>query len=90
MVLGNGEAIAFEIVVPEGAWVVGRTVGEIAAQPAFPRSCVVAGMSLEGAVQPVRGGSRFAVGTQVLLVTARTDIGPAVAFLMRLGASVDA
>ncbi|MCL2778005.1 MAG: TrkA family potassium uptake protein [Polyangiaceae bacterium] len=90
MVLGNGEAIAFEIVVPEGAWVVGRTVGEVAAQPTFPRSCVIAGMSLEGAVQPARGGSRFAVGTQVLLVTARADVGAAVAFLMRRRASVDA
>ncbi|MCL2726205.1 MAG: TrkA family potassium uptake protein [Polyangiaceae bacterium] len=83
MVLGNGESIAFEIVVPAGAWVVGRTVSEVAAQKAFPRSCVIASMSLHGAVQPARGGSTFAAGTQVLLVAARDDVAAALAFVMR-------
>ncbi|AKV01553.1 Trk system potassium uptake protein TrkA [Labilithrix luteola] len=88
MALGNGEAIAFEIEVPEGAWVVGRTVSEVAQQPDFPRSCVIAGMSLDGAVQGARGASMFAVGTQVLLVAARNDVAAAISFLMRLRPSV--
>ena len=43
MVLGGGESIAFEIVLPPEARSPGMTVSEIAADPGFPPSCVFAG-----------------------------------------------
>ena len=59
MVLGAGESIAFELVVPEGAAVAGHTVSEIAVRPGFPPSCVFAAVTGPDA-KPIRahdGGS---------------------------------
>jgi len=83
MVLGAGAAIAVEIEVPADAWVVGRAVSEIAQEPSFPPSCVVAGMTLGGAVQAPRGAAVIEAGTQLLLVAARRDLPEAVAFFRR-------
>lgn len=83
MVLGQGEAIAFELMVPDDAWVVGRSVSDVAADAAFPASCVIAVMTHDGLVEAARGGSTFAAGTQVLLVAARPDVGRAIAFFLR-------
>lgn len=84
MVLGQGEAIAFEIVIPESAAVVGRTVSDIAAEPEFPSSCVVAVMTSNGAVSAARGASVFESGTQVLLVAALEDVARTVSFFLRV------
>ena len=70
MVLGQGETIAFEITISDGAAVVGKAVSEVA----FPRSCVVAGMSHGGRLQAPRGASVFEAGMAVLLVAAREDL----------------
>lgn len=83
MVLGSGEAIAVEIAVPEGAWVVGRAVSDIAGDAAFPRSCVIAGMTLGGVVQAPRGASVLEAGMQLLVVAARDDLAAALAFFLR-------
>lgn len=81
MLLGSGESLAFEIVVPEGARVVGRTVREIAATEGFPESCVFAGISQGGAgVGVPRGSSEIAAGTALLLVVRLEDLGRALAF----------
>jgi trk system potassium uptake protein TrkA len=83
MVLGSADAIAFELTLKKGAWVVGKTVGEVAQAPGFPRSCVVAGMSFEGVIQAPRGASTFGAGMDLLLVTARADLAATIAFFMR-------
>lgn len=72
---GGGETIAFEMTIPDGAAVVGRSVSEIA----LPRSCVVAGMSHEGRLQAPRGASTFEAGMNVLLVAAREDLATVIA-----------
>jgi trk system potassium uptake protein TrkA len=83
MLLGSGESLAFEIVVPEGAGVVGRAVSDIAADPAFPPSCVLAGMSREGQeVDAPRGSSVVDAGMAILLVVRAPDLGRAIAFFM--------
>ena len=59
MLLGNGESVAFEIVIPDTSQVVGRSISEIAAMPEFPKSCVFAGIyARDGSVQGPRGASR--------------------------------
>jgi trk system potassium uptake protein TrkA len=83
MVLGSGEAIAVEMLVPEDARVVGRSVSEIASDEAFPRSCVIAGVALEGAVQAPRGATVIEAGAQLLVVSARVDLPKAIEFFLR-------
>lgn len=84
MVLGSGESLAFEILVPEGARVAGWTVREIAADEAFPPSCVLAGMSEDGgAVQVPRGSSVILGGMALLLVVRQDDLGRTITFFMR-------
>lgn len=83
MVLGSGESIAFEIAVPKGAWVNGRTIGDVATSKRFPSSCVIAGMTLGGSVQAPRGGSTIDAGMQLLVVSSRADLEATVSFFLR-------
>lgn len=83
MVLGRGESIAVELVVPDGAAVVGRTVSDVAADAGFPPSCVIAGMTLDGAVKAPRGATVIERGTELLLVSARADLSRTVEFFLR-------
>jgi trk system potassium uptake protein TrkA len=83
MVLGSGEAIAIELRVGERAWVVGKSVSEIAAHPAFRRSGVVAGMTKDGTIQAPRGASVIEVGMDILLVSSRDDLPSLVEFFLR-------
>jgi len=83
MVLGAGEAIAVELQVPRDAWVVGRSVSELASDDRFPDSCVIAGMALGGAVKAPRGGSVIEAGAQLLVVASRGDLAQAIAFFLR-------
>ena len=85
MVLGSGEAVAVELEIPEGAKVIGRSVSEVAAEERFPRSCVVAGMSLERKVEAPRGNSKFAPGMRILLVVAREDLSSAIEIFLEGG-----
>ncbi|MBX3227078.1 MAG: TrkA family potassium uptake protein [Labilithrix sp.] len=80
---GTGETIAFEMTIPEGAWVVGKTLGEIAQANVLPASCVVAGMSHDGKLETPRGGSTFEAGMHVLLVSARDDLAAAIDLFRR-------
>lgn len=83
MVLGSGESLAFEIVVPADAHVVGRAVREIAADPGFPPSCVFAALSeAGGAVEVPRGDSVVVAGMALLLVVKRGDVSRTVDFFM--------
>lgn len=87
MLLGSGESLAFEIVVPKEARVVGQTVRDIAADAGFPPSCVFAGLSEDGGVVEVpRGSSVIAAGTALLLVVQQQDLSRTVEFFMRQGA----
>jgi trk system potassium uptake protein TrkA len=83
MVLGSGEAIAVEITIPESSWVVGQSVSKVAQSKSFPRSCVVAGMSNEGAIKAPRGASVFEAGMDVLLVSAQKDLASVIDFFLR-------
>lgn len=83
MVLGSGEAIAFELLVPEDARVVGRSVSEVASDEAFPRSCVIAGVALDGAVQAPRGATVLESGARLLVVSARVDMPKTIEFFLR-------
>jgi trk system potassium uptake protein TrkA len=83
MVLGSGEAIAVELTIPEGAWVVGQSVSEIAAHAAFPRSCVIAGMTKDGRIQAPRGASIVEGAMDLLIVSAREDLAAVVDVFLR-------
>jgi trk system potassium uptake protein TrkA len=85
MVLGSGEAVAVELELPPKAWVIGRAVSEIAAQPRFPRTCVIAGMTRDGEVQAPRGASVLDAGMKLLVVSARSDLAAAIEFFLREG-----
>lgn len=84
MVLGTGDSIAFEIVVPEGAEVAGRTVREIGTSTEFPRGAVIAGIALaNGSVVAPRGDSVVHGGHAILLVARRDDVQSTIELLSR-------
>jgi trk system potassium uptake protein len=85
MVLGSGEAVAIELAIPDGAKVIGRSVSDVASEDRFPRSCVVAGMSLERKVEAPRGNSVFVSGMQILLVVAHEDLSRAIDIFLEGG-----
>lgn len=88
MPLGAGHSFAFELVVPIGSAVEGQTVMDVAANPAFPRTCVFAGMYLpNGAVEAPRGSSVLVGGQSVLLVARREDLALVVAFFQTQSAA---
>ena len=75
MVLGSGDSIAFEIVVPEGAAVAGRTVREVGSSVGFPRGAVIAGIADEqGSITAPRGDSVIHRGRPMLVVARREDV----------------
>jgi len=83
MLLGNGESVAFEVLVPETSKVVGRTISEIAGLPQFPASCVFAGVyEPDGSVQGPRGSSLITGGMTVLLVARRDEVAKILALLI--------
>jgi trk system potassium uptake protein len=86
MVLGTGEAIAIEIEIPARAWVVGRSVSDVAGDPRFPASCVIAGMALDGKVQAPRGATVIAQGADLLVVSSRGDLPATLKFFLEPGA----
>lgn len=82
MVLGTGDSIAFEIVVPEGATMAGRTVREIGTSPDFPRGAVIAGIAADdGSVEAPRGDSVVRGGHAILLMSRRADMAAAIDLL---------
>jgi trk system potassium uptake protein TrkA len=84
MMLGAGSAIAFELCIPEGSHAVGRTVADLASDPAFPEGCVIAGMfEAGGKVVMPRGGSRITASMNTLLVSPRRDIAAVIEFFLR-------
>ena len=84
MILGQGEAVAFELVLPPQAQVSGRSVSEIAADPEFPKTVVFAGIMDEaGAFEAPRGGSVVKAGMTVLLVAARADVAAVIEFFLQ-------
>lgn len=81
MVLGSGDSIAFEIMVPERAQNAGKTVREVGAHPAFPRGAVIAGIaSTDGEVTVPRGDSVVRAGDVVLLVAHGRDVAATIDF----------
>lgn len=88
MVLGTGDSIAFEIVVPEGAEVAGKTVRDIGTSPEFPRGAVIAGIALaNGSVVAPRGDSVVYGGHSILLVARGDDVTSTIDLLTRIAPS---
>jgi trk system potassium uptake protein TrkA len=83
MILGQGEAVAFELALPQHASVSGRSVSEIAADPEFPKTVVFAGMSGPDGFEAPRGASVVKSGMTVLLVAARDDVASAIEFFLQ-------
>jgi len=83
MLLGNGESVAFEIMIPDTSRVIGRSIMEIAAMPEFPKSCVFAGLyAPDGSVQSPRGASVIKGGMTVLIVALRNEVRQTLALLI--------
>ena len=83
MLLGNGESVAFEVLIPEVSRVVGRSISEIAAMPEFPKSCVFAGLyEPDGTVEGPRGHSVIRGGMTVLIVALRDEVKKTLALLI--------
>jgi trk system potassium uptake protein TrkA len=88
MILGDGDAVAFELVLPEAAAVAGRTVRDIAADPEFPRSCVFAGMYGDDVpIVAPRGDTVVRAGLTVLLVSRKDEVGMVIEFFLQGRAS---
>lgn len=87
MVLGSG-SIAIELKVPADARVVGRSVSDVASDAAFPHSCVIAGIALEGAVQAPRGATVIEAGAELLVVSARVDLARTIAMFLESAPAV--
>lgn len=82
MLLGNGNAMAFEITVPPGSPVEGLTVMESVKLAGFPASCVFAALyRADGGVEAARGSAVVHAGTTVLLVSRTDDVGKVVHLL---------
>ena len=82
MLLGNGNAMAFEITVPAGSPVDGLTVMESVKLAGFPASCVFAALyRADGGVEAARGSAVVHAGTTVLLVSKTDDVGKVVHLL---------
>jgi trk system potassium uptake protein TrkA len=85
MVLGKGESIAFEIVVPERAKVGGKTLRELGTTGAIPRGSIIAGIApAGGSVVVPHGDSVIRGGDAVLLVSRRDNVAAAIDFLTEL------
>lgn len=83
MLLGNGESVAFEVLIPENSRVAGQTISEIAALPEFPPSCVFAGLyAANGSVEGPRGASVIRGGMTVLIVALRDQVTATLALLI--------
>jgi trk system potassium uptake protein TrkA len=84
MVLGSGESIAFEIIVPETSVNAGKTVREMGAHPDFPRGALIAGIAAQhGPVLVPRGEAVVRPLDIVLLVARREDVSAAIDFFER-------
>lgn len=85
--VGNGDAVAFELELPPGAAVAGKTVSAIATSSDFPTSCVFAGMYRPGGrVEAPRGASTIEQGMTILLVARRDELSAVIDFFMRAAA----
>lgn len=85
MVLGKGDSIAFEIVVPERARVAGKALRELGSASEFPRGVVIAGIAPpDGAVVVPRGDAIIRGGETVVLVARREDVAQAIDYLTEL------
>jgi len=84
-VFGAGNASIVVDSVPPGASVSGKTVSEIAADPAFPSECVITGIYRRDTSDFVipRGSAEVREGDRVFLVAARADLRKASKFLHR-------
>jgi trk system potassium uptake protein TrkA len=84
-VFGAGKAAIVVDTVPEGASVSGKTVSEIAADPAFPSECVITGIYRRETADFVipRGSAQIHEGDQVFLVAGHGDLKKASRFLHR-------
>jgi trk system potassium uptake protein TrkA len=83
MLLGNGESVAFEVLIPEVSQAVGRSISEIAKLPEFPKSCVFAGLyEPDGSVESPRGASVIRGGMTVLIVARRDEVKKTLALLI--------
>jgi trk system potassium uptake protein len=81
MLLGSGESVAFEIAIPPGSRVAGRSVSDLASDPSFPASCVFAGLYRpDGTVEGPRGSSVVKGGVVVLLVARRDELRRTIEF----------
>ena len=85
MLLGNGNAIAFEVTVGEAAPAAGLTVKDArAACPGFrPRACSPRSTRPTAASRRARGLAIVQAGTTVLLVSRIDDVGTVVKVLTR-------
>jgi trk system potassium uptake protein TrkA len=88
MVLGSG-SIAIELKVPNESRVVGRSVSDLANDAGFPRSCVIAGIALDGAVQAPRGATVIEAGAELLVISARADLTSAIAMFLESAPAAD-
>jgi trk system potassium uptake protein TrkA len=84
-VFGAGKASIVVDTVPLGATVSGKTVSEIAADPAFPSECVITGIYRRESSDFVipRGSAEVREGDRVFLVAARGNLKKASKFLHR-------
>lgn len=82
---GAGEASIVVDTVPDDAFVSGKTISEIAADPAFPAECVISGVyrpSTKDFAIP-RGPTKVESGDRVFLVARLHDLRKASKFLHR-------
>ena len=84
MRIGNGAIDVFEVAVPEGAAVAGKTVEAIVQMPNFPAACnFVAVEAPDGTLEIARGTTVVAAGATVIVLAMEVDLDVIVTKLTR-------
>ncbi|MBI4469196.1 MAG: TrkA family potassium uptake protein [Acidobacteria bacterium] len=83
MRIGRGEVEVFEVDVPGGSHVSGRTVEEIVALEGFPQSCAFVALRRGEQVETARGKTLVTPDSSVIIICKHSERLDVVAFLVR-------
>ncbi|NVB36625.1 TrkA family potassium uptake protein [Pseudenhygromyxa sp. WMMC2535] len=85
--VGDPHTHIVSVRVPAGAWCVGKSVAELAADRRFPEDCLLVGLRRQGetGIHIPRGGSCLRAGDEVLAIAAADRVDKVLAVLTRRG-----
>src|SRR6188768_21498 len=90
MPVGKAELVVFELRLPAGVPVAGKTIAEIVKDPDFPRPCLFIGVETATGLDIANGNTVVEGGTTVLMAARRPDLPRVLRCLTDVGATGDA